>query len=429
MSCLTVLHSADPELRDRVIPVGDGVCIGRVDEEGVDIAINDRLVSRKHATITPLGTSDVYELVDHDSRNGSFVDGVRVQRRELGVGTILRLGVSLFELTSGDAADMEPIDLAGLGARYDVLIGRSLPFRRMLEHLEAAAKADGAVLISGEDGVGMSIGASYVHRMSGCAGALVTIGCGSGPSLGASELFGRGAEGDRPEVKGYIAMAKGGSLFFEEIEQLTADLQPALLKLLESGTYKQVGSDEERSLDARIFASTRTGFAAAIQQGLLSQDLCDALSGNIIHVPTLRARRTDIPLLAAHFLKLEEPRRNFDWSATFLEKMLLHDWPLNVRELRAVARQLTMVEEDVTTLRSAHLPTEIRLRVRMPSEDALRASAVDVHVVPSRAELEQALERFNGDIQKVAEHYARESRHVNRWLKRHDLSAADYRKS
>jgi transcriptional regulator with PAS, ATPase and Fis domain len=108
--------------------------------------------------------------------------------------------------------------------------------------------------------------------------------------------------------------------------------------------------------------------------------------------------------------------------------LLLYDWPLNVRELRSVARRLTMVEGDITMLRSAHLPKEIRRRVHMPTEDALRASAIQVHVAPSRHELQQMLEEYGGDVQKVAEHYAKDRRHVYRWLTRHDLSASDYRK-
>ncbi len=92
-------------------------------------------------------------------------------------------------------------------------------------------------------------------------------------------------------------------------------------------------------------------------------------------------------------------------------------------------RRLTMVEEDITTLRSAHLPKEIRNLIRMPSEDQLRASAMQIHVVPSRSELEQMLERFRGDVQRVAEHYAKDRRHIYRWLTRHDLSASDFRPS
>ncbi len=425
---LTVLESKDAALRGRVIAIGEGLCIGRVAQDGVQLCIDDRLLSRKHATVRPLGTSEVYEIVDHDSRNGSFVDGARVQRSHVTSGSIIRLGLNVFELTK-DPLDVETPSFDQLGKQREALVGRSAPFRRMMEALDAASAGDAPVVLVGEAGAGKSLGASYVHKQSGRKGPLVAVSCGNGPSLSALELFGGEQDGER--AGGFFAAARHGSILFEEIDLLNPDMQPKLLDVLRTGKYTPVGASEPRDLEARVLASTGANLEAAVDAGVFERDLYKMLCPDgreAIDVPSLRSRRSDIPILTQHFLRLEEPRRVFDWSATFLEKLLIYDWPLNVRELRTVARRLTMVEDDVKTLRSAHLPKEIRKRVRMPSEDALRASAIQVHVVPSRMELAEMLEKHAGDVQRIAEHYAKDRRHVYRWLSRHDLSASDYRK-
>jgi DNA-binding NtrC family response regulator len=423
---LTVLHSVDPDLDGRVLAIGKGICVGRVEQDGVDVAVADRLLSRKHATIKPLGTSEVYEIIDHESRNGSFVDGVRVQRSHLTEGTIVRLGINVFELTA-DPIDAAKAESTALGGDRDALVGRSVPFLKMRARLDDVASGDEPVVFVGEAGTGKSVAASYVHKMYACEGPLVAVSCGSGPTLGEMDLFG-GKRPDGEMIDGYCATANNGCLLFEEVDLIDAELQPKLLEMLKTGKYTPVGTDEPRELNARVLASTGADLGAAVEAGAFEEDLFRALAKTEIQMPALRMRRSDIPSLAQHFLRIEEPKRTFDWSATFLEKLLLYDWPLNVRELRTVMRRLTMVEDEVTTLRSAHLPKEIRKRVRMPSEDALRASAIQVHVVPSRDELRKMLERHSGDVQRIAEHYAKDRRHVYRWLTRHDLSAGDFRK-
>jgi transcriptional regulator with GAF, ATPase, and Fis domain len=146
----------------------------------------------------------------------------------------------------------------------------------------------------------------------------------------------------------------------------------------------------------------------------------------MVWVPPLRERRADIPLLARHYLQLLAPERRFDWSATFLEKLALYDWPTNVRELRTVMHRLTLLEADVTTLRSAHLPKEIRKRYSEPDEDWRRASAITIHSPPTREELVQLLSRYNGDLTGLAHHYAKDRRVIKQWLKRHDLDPDDF---
>jgi DNA-binding NtrC family response regulator len=389
-------------MRDRVIPVGEKLVIGRQAVEGVCLAVDDRLLSRTHATVSPVGKSGLYELVDHQSRNGSFVEGSRVQRAQLSDGVIIRLGVTVFELTRDDPEGTS--SEAGLGDR-DALVGRSVPFRDARALLDEVAAHDHPVVIVGEAGSGKSTAAAYVHRQSARRGPLVTVSCGSGGSrLTERDLLGGTAADGRP-IEGHFKSAQGGTLVLDEVDLLGPGLQRTLLGVLESKSHRPVGGGDETPLTARIVASTGANLDAAVQAGVFDRALHAALGGHVVELPSLRARRSDIPLLSRHFLRLEEPQKTFEWSATFLEKLLLYDWPLNVRELRTVMRRLTMVEDGSTTLRSAHLPKEIRKRVTMPSEDA-----------------------FDGDVERLAEHYAKDRRHIYRWLTRHDLSVSDYRK-
>ncbi len=426
--CLTVLYTGDPKLRGGVIPLGEELAIGRQAAPDVGLAIEDKLLSRKHATIKRIGSSRIYEIIDHDSRNGSFIDGSRLSKSHISDGSILRLGVSVFELTADDEVTRE-VPPADLGQNRDAFIGRSVAFKAALAQLQSAVKQDEPVVISGEAGAGKSMAGAYLHRESGREGPLLVIGCGgSGLRLKEVDLVG-GQDPDDPSARidGYLSSCENGTLLFDEIDLLHIGLQRKLLAILKSGKYRELGSEEERTLTVRIVGSTCANLQAAVDAGAFDADLYAELATHHIALPSLRQRRSDIPLLAQHFLKLEEPGRNFDWSATFLEKLLLYDWPTNVRELRTTVRRLTMVEDDITTLRSAHLPKEIRNLNRVPTEDQLRASAIQIQIVPSRVELKKMLGRYKGDAQQLADHYGKDRRQIYKWLTRHDLSAADFR--
>jgi DNA-binding NtrC family response regulator len=424
---LVVLHTPDPALRGRVIPIGSGLSIGR-NADSVDLPINDRLLSRCHATVAPVGDSHLCEVVDHESRNGSFVEGLRVTRSHLTRGSILRLGVTLFEVSRD--AEEPAATLDDDLDESEPLMGRSSAFRQVIGVLSNAARGVEPVIITGEAGTGKKRAAKRLHLASGRPGRFVVAHCGGSLRLTEAQLFG-GVDSDAPDTTsadGLVPMADGGTLVLDEADLLDPPLQDRLFSLLETGEYRPASKNETRRAEVRVVACSAANLEAAVQAGAFSRALFERLAACALEMPSLRDRRRDIPLLAQHFLKVEAPARRFDWSATCLEKLLLYDWPGNVRELHNVMRRLTLVDDDVTVLRSAHLPKEIRKRLRTASEDSLRYSAITVHAVPSRAELARLLEEFEGNVARVAEHYAKDRRHVYRWLTRHDLSAADFRK-
>ncbi len=425
---LAVLHTPDQDLKGEVIPIGAGITIGRNAASGVDVEINDRLLSRRHATIRPVGTSAICELVDLESSNGSFVEGARVKRSHMAAGTIIRLGVTLFEMTSDSQVELaaEAVD-----DTKDPFIGRSGTFRAALDQVAAAAQGNDPVVFVGETGTGKKRAAKRLHELTGREGAFVVVHCGSPHSrLTEAKLFGGLEPKDAGDTAsdGLIPMAEGGSLLLHEIDLLEPWLQQVVLDLLETGEYTQPGTEETRKIDVQFIASSGANLEAAVDAGAFSQELHEKLASRSIELPALRARRSDIPRLARHFLEVEAPNRTFDWSATCLEKLLLYDWPMNVRELQTVMRRLTLLEDEITTLRSAHLPKEIRKRARQQTEDALRASAITVHSVPSREELARLLDKFGGNVARLAEYYAKDRRHIYRWLSRHDLSVDAFRK-
>jgi DNA-binding NtrC family response regulator len=448
---LHVLFTPDARLRERIVPIGERLTVGRVCEGDVALAIDDKLLSRRHATfarvtsfgddaepitnvrdaiadtLQPAAARQRYDLCDHDSRNGSFVDGQRVDgRRPLRDGCIVRLGVTLLELTEdreeerglGDSGDA--ITLEG-----DALVGGSLALRRALARLEAVARESTPVLVGGEQGTGKELAARRLHRQSGRRGRVVVADCGSLPSGEEHAfLFGRatnGAERARDDQRGSVALAERGTLILDDVAELPATVQPAVLELVRTGRYRPVGATADCSSDARIVAVTSQPAARMLRDGALLPELYERLARTRIDIPPLRARRSDIPLMARRFLAGFAPGRRFEWSATCLEKLLVYEWPLNVRELRAVAQRLALLEEDVVTLRSAHLPKEIRRHFPNLDAEALRASAITVHAVPSREELVALLDRFGGSVSRLARHYLKDRRLIMRWLKRHDL--------
>ena len=255
-------------------------------------------------------------------------------------------------------------------------IGTSKAARLVQEEIEHASRSDAKVLITGESGVGKEVVAQLVHQQSRRSRApLVTINCAGVPdSLLASEMFGhvRGSFTDAHRDKaGWLEQANRGTVFLDEVGEMSLQMQSLLLRFLENGEIQRVGSERSVSkVDVRVIAATNRRLGDRIASNEFREDLFYRL--NVIHIPIppLRERREDIPTLLDHFLRafskshgVERPKLSESAAA----QIVASDWPGNVRQLRNVAERLVLRSRGESVITTADLPREV-LSIESPAD-------------------------------------------------------------
>jgi len=274
---------------------------------------------------------------------------------------------------------MEPIRVALGQPAARGLIGRSPAFQEMLALVARVAPSMATVLLLGESGTGKELVAQAVHASSTRAHRpLVAVDCASLPeNLFESELFGheRGAfTGANVARSGLVEAASGGTLFLDEVGDIPLSIQVKLLRLLESGTYRRVGSTELRHADIRIVSATHRDLAQMVFEGSFREDLYYRLSTFPIHLPALRERRQDIGLLSAALLQRMNPMRNLTLTAAAQRLLQQQDFPGNVRELRNLLERTSLLC-DGDTLGVQQLEHALFFSVRLPvSKGAVHSS-------------------------------------------------------
>ena len=234
---------------------------------------------------------------------------------------------------------------------FDEIVGRSPEIKAALRHVEQVSGADTTVLIQGETGTGKELIARAIHSLSPRRDrAMVKVNCGAiSPSLVESELFGheKGAfTGALQKRIGRFEMADGGTIFLDEVGELSAELQVKLLRVLQEGEFERVGSNETIKVDVRVIAATNRDLAESVRDKSFRADLYYRLNIFPIHVPALRDRKEDIPLLANFFLtrfsrKLGKNLSGFADSAMI--SLMEYQWPGNIRELQNVIERAVVV--------------------------------------------------------------------------------------
>ena len=264
----------------------------------------------------------------------------------------------------------ELIDLRGCGgemARFPNIIGGDGKMRRVYQQIVDVAQYDFPVQLHGETGTGKELVANAVHSESRRGGApFVPINCGALPEgLIESELFGhvKGAfSGAVRDKKGRFELADGGSVFLDEVAELSKSMQVKLLRFLQGGTFEKVGGESSVNVDVRVISATNKDLKSEVRRNRFREDLFYRLNVIPIHVPPLRERKADIPLLAKHFLRqVEEHSGKLVPRLTdqALAVMLDYSWPGNVRELRN-AVQFSIVRCSGRMIRAHDLPLELR---------------------------------------------------------------------
>jgi two-component system response regulator HydG len=276
---------------------------------------------------------------------------------------------------------MEPVAMARGLSNAQGLVGRAPVFQRMLEMIARVAPSDATVLLLGESGTGKELVAKAIHDASRRADKpFVAVDCsGLTETLFESELFGheRGAfTGATARRVGLVEAASGGTLFLDEVGDIPLAMQVKLLRLLETGTYRRVGSTEPRKADIRLLSATHRALRTMVEAGGFRQDLYFRLNTFPVDLPALRERTTDIPLLAESLLARVAPDRKLRLSEAALAILCHHDYPGNVRELRNILERASLLC-DGDTIQPAHLPEEIRsgearLQVRVDTPASLK---------------------------------------------------------
>ncbi|HEY8038868.1 MAG TPA: sigma 54-interacting transcriptional regulator [Polyangiaceae bacterium] len=407
-------------------PMGDRLTIGKAQDN--DLVLSDDTVSRHHCEL--LRAADGVHVKDLGSTNGTKVQGAKITEAVVQPGTVLKVGeVEVGLRPAVRNVEVMPSDKTWFGAA----IGQSLAMRTIFGVLERIAKTDATVLLEGETGTGKDVLARAIWTESARAqGPFVVVDCGAvSYSLLESELFGheRGAfTGAVAGRQGAFELADGGTVFLDEIGELPIDVQPKLLRVLETREFRRVGGNKTLKSDVRVVAATKRNLLREVQAGKFREDLYFRLAVVPITVPSLRARREDIPALVQHMLKASGGELTV--SDETMQGLVAHDWPGNVRELRNVL-------ERAIYLARATGQTELSL-VTLPMSGGGAGDAFHFETGRSyretRAKYDAEFEkryvkwllgRHGGNVSAAAREAKMDRKHLHDMAKKHGLRGQD----
>lgn len=321
--------------------------------------------------------------------------------------------------------------------RFDNIIGKSEPIRRVFEMIESVADSDANVLITGESGTGKELIARSIHaRSRRQVKPFVPVNCGAFPeNLFEAELFGyeKGAfTGATHRKIGLLEYANGGSFFLDEVCELPINLQIKLLRTLQDQQLRRLGGNELLQADIRLISATNQDINMALQNETMRKDFYYRLNVINIHVPALREREGDIRLLAEHFLiksVKSSPKNIKGFDDSVIDLFETYDWPGNVREMEnIVERAVTLAKGEKITLNE--LPPQFASK----RKSAASFPTTSLSEVRNKAveEVEKKyflflLTKHKGNITRISEEAGMTRRHIHRILKKYDLDPQQYR--
>lgn len=441
---LRVVCTPDTELLGATFPLnGEFYLFGR--SRDAEHRLRDGRMSRAHARIQPSNDTR-YTVEDLDTTNGTFLDGRRVRGRRPLEGTVLSMGDTLMVVDRPPDRDLLPaapeIDPSSVRSIY----GLSLATSALRASVATVGPQPGAVLLLGPTGVGKEVTADAIHQASRREGAFVAVNCAAVPeTLAESAFFGyyKGAfSGADKDQKGHFQASSGGTLFLDEVGEMPLPLQAKLLRVLETQVVQPVGHGPPEKVDVRVVSATN----ADLKSTDFRPDLLARLSEWELRIPPLMERKADILELWRVFLERGPSGRSTRGAtAEFCEALLLHDWPMNARELRNLARRLDGLVGSAAEFQLQDLPSVMQAPLMprfedgsAPSAPARQASA-PTHPPsseepssvgsggPSRDVLESALAKARGNVKAAAETNNWHRTQLYRWLKRHDIDPDKFR--
>jgi transcriptional regulator with PAS, ATPase and Fis domain len=282
--------------------------------------------------------------------------------------------------------------------KFEDIVGHSAKMQEIFTLVEKVADSDSTIIINGESGTGKGLIARAIHKNSGRKEKpFITINCGAIPeNLLESELFGhvRGAfTGATSSKPGKFELANKGSVFLDEIGDMSANLQVKILRVLEEREFEQVGGSKTIKADVRIIAATHRDLEKLVQEGSFREDLFYRLNVIPLEIPSLRERKTDIPLLVSHFLREFNLKNGRDVQGVTNDAMIIikgHSWPGNVRELKNLVERLVVLkgEGDIDPL---DLPEKLRRKGGHSELPSMEISEDGINLNTAVTEFEKAL--------------------------------------
>jgi hypothetical protein len=415
------------------------VSVGRADRRIIALGADGSLalgipspsMSGDHARIVREGAR--FFIEDRGSRNGTFVDGARVERAELRNGQLVELGRTYFLFrTDLLAYDGDPsvvdLDLVDNDAEHEGALTLLPDGARALGRLARVASSGASVLVLGPSGTGKELAARMVHRTSGRAGAFVAVNCGALPaSLAEGLLFGhvRGAfSGAVRDEPGLVRSAHRGTLFLDEVADLRPDVQATLLRVLEQREVLPVGATRPVSVDFGVVSATHRPLQALVAAGQFRQDLFARLSGFVHVLSPLEKRREDLGTIISSIVRGLRRESLPSLSRNAASQLFEHPWPLNVRELRqALISALALASDAVIE----EIPVTTPADDEPPSTSATRPPSSQDAPEVLQQRLDELLREHRGNVAAVARTMGKGVTQIRRWMARFEMAPDSYR--
>jgi DNA-binding NtrC family response regulator len=432
--CAVIVLSGQQRGQERTVE-GDVFRIGK--SEANDLVLDDETVSRAHCEI--LRDSKGYLVRDLGSTNGTWLDGAEVKEAYLRPGAALTVGkVELKLQPFSQRIELLPSEHDSFGE----LVGRSLRMRDIFGLCERLAPTDATILLGGETGTGKDLLARAVHTHSlRGKGPLIVVDCGAVVgTLIESELFGheKGSfTGATQQRAGAFELAHGGTIFLDEVGELPLDLQPKLLRVLETRTFRRVGGNKELRVDIRVVAASKRNLQLEVERGKFREDLYFRLAVVTVDMPSLRERREDIPMIARALLAKIDERSDRSQPPLAIDRHVIdalagHDWPGNVRELRNVLERAAYLSraQGLTQLSLNALPVAQRHESSPAASSAQPSFEPGMSYRDTRARFEEEfeksyvnwlLDRHEGNVSKAARDADMDRKYLYRLAKKHGL--------